>query len=118
MDRIQHKLAMEFFRGEIKSSAKRLSHNKMALRQNQHDASTGLPGNAHSYDTSGEKPMYWVSSPIYYDKKWITGLHIVYAEIRGKSHLTEERKVNYVKDIKIARKRMEEYIAAKQVAVV
>jgi hypothetical protein len=50
MDRTQHKLAMEFFRSEIKTLAKRLEINKQALRLNQRSASQGLPGNAYTYD--------------------------------------------------------------------
>jgi methionine synthase II (cobalamin-independent) len=118
MDRTQHKLAMEFFRSEIKTLAKRLEINKQALRLNQRSASQGLPGNAYTYDISGEKYWYRAENVIRNDKARITALHVVYGELRGKPHLIEEKKEQYVSDIEISRKRMEEYIEKKQVALV
>jgi hypothetical protein len=117
MDKAQHKIAMEFFRSEIKKLAKRLEINKQALRHNQSSISKGQSPVA-DYDTSGEKYWYCAEAAIRNDKKWITALHTVYAEIRGKSHLPAEKREAYVQSIEAARKRMEEYIAAKEVAVV
>lgn len=117
MDRTQHKLAMEFFRSEIKTLAKRLEINKQALRHNNRSASLGQSQVA-DYDKSGEKYWYYAENAIRNDKARITALHVVYGELRGKPHLIEEKKEQYVSDIEISRKRMEEYIEKKQVALV
>jgi hypothetical protein len=113
MNRIEHKLAMEFFRSEIKFLARRLNTNKQAHRLNQSSISKGQSPVA-IYDTSGEKYWYSVTGAIRNDKTRITALHIIYAEIRGKVHVNEEKKKEYVKNIEIYRKRMEEYIKEKQ----
>jgi hypothetical protein len=66
-------------------------------------------------------PMtYWycAENAIRNDKARITALHVVYGELRGKPHLIEEKKEQYVSDIEISRKRMEEYIEKKQAAIV
>ena len=118
MDRTQHKLAMEFFRSEIKTLAERLAHNKQALRRNQRSASTGLPGNAYTYDTSGEKYWWCAENAIRNDKYRITSMHIAYGWVRGKRHLNEEREKEYVQSSEIIRKRMEEYVKEKQAALV
>ena len=118
MDITQHKLAMEFFRSEIKTLAERLAHNKQALRRNQRSASTGLPGNAYPYDTSGEKYWWCAENAIRNDKDRITCMHIAYGWVRGKRHLNEEREKEYVQSSEIIRKRMEEYVKEKQAALV
>ena len=117
MDRTQHKLAMEFFRSEIKTLAKRLEINKQALRHNNRSASLGQPQVA-DYDKSGEKYWYCAENAIRNDKARITALHVVYGELRGKPHLTEEKKEEYVSGIQNSRKRVEEYIEKKQAAIV
>jgi len=118
MDKIQHKLAMEFFRSEIKTLAERLANNKLALRHNQRIASKELNEPSKDYDTSGEKYFWCAEQAIRNDKERITAMHIVYGEIRGKPHLTEEKKKDYVPLIEATRKRMEEYVSQKQAAVV
>jgi len=117
MDRTQHKLAMEFFRSEIKTLAKRLEINKQALRHDQRSASLGQPQVAE-YDKTGEKYWYCAENAIRNDKARITALHVVYGELRGKPHLIEEKKEQYVSDIEISRKRMEKYIEEKQASIV
>jgi hypothetical protein len=118
MDKTQHKLAMEFFRSEIKTLAKRISQNKTALRHNQRVASKGLDDPYKEYDKTGERYWWCAEQAIKNDKSVITALYILYAEIRGKKHLSEEKRQNYVSLIEVARKRMEEYIAQKQATLI
>jgi hypothetical protein len=118
MNKTQHKLAMEFFRSEIQILAKRIFHNKQALRHNQRIVSKGLDEPTKEYDKTGEKYWWCPEQSIVNDKWMITGLHIVYGELRGKPHLTEEKKKNYVSLIETIRKRMDEYIASKEAALV
>ena len=118
MDKAKHKIAMEFFRSEIKTLAERLAKNKTALRHNQRIASKGLDDPLKQYDTSGEKNFWCAEQAIRNDKERITAMHIVYGDLRGKSHLNEEKKKLYAALIEATRKRMEEYITAKEVAVV
>lgn len=118
MDRIQHKIAMEFFRSEIKTLAERLAKNKLAHRHNQRIASKELNEPAKEYDRTGEKYWWCAENAIRNDRSRITALLVVYAEIRGKSHITEEKRKEYVSLIEATRKRMEEYISKKQIAVV
>jgi hypothetical protein len=114
MDKTQHKLAMEFFRGEIKTLAKRISHNKNALRLNQRITSKGLDEPLSEYDASGTAYKYYVpESLILTDKINITAFHIVYGELRGKAHLPEEKKKEYDSICENVRKRMEKYIEEK-----
>lgn len=118
MDKTQHKIAMEFFRSEIKKLAKRLSTNKLALRQNQRSISKGQTP-VCEYDKTDEK--YWSCGEIAImkDKRQITALHIVYGEVRGKCHFSEkEKEIGYAYAIEIVRKRMEEYIKQKQASLV
>lgn len=117
MDRIQHKLAMEFFRSEIKFLARRLATNKQALRRNQSSISKGQSPVA-VYDTSGEKYWYCAEAAIRNDKYRITCMHIAYGQVRGKRHLNEEREKDYAESSEIVRKRMEEYVKEKQAALV
>lgn len=119
MDKAQHKLAMEFFRSEIKKLSKRLIYNKNALRCNQRIASKKLEDPLTEYDKSGMAYKYYVpESIIYVDKENITAHHIVYGELRGKAHLPEEKKGKYASLCKIVNNRMEEYIKEKQVVMV
>jgi hypothetical protein len=113
MDKIQHKLAMEFFRSEIKKLVKRLVTNKSALRHNQQSLSKGQPQVAN-YDTTGERYWYCAEGAIRNDKTRITSLHIIYGELRGKPHLTEEKKKEYATACEAIRKRLDEYIKEKQ----
>lgn len=118
MDRTQHKLAMEFFRSEIKTLAKRIDTNKQALRHNQRSESKGQLQVAE-YDKSGEKyTWYCAENAIRNDKDRITAMHIAYGQIRGKPHLNEEREKEYAESSEVIRKRMEEYVKEKQAALI
>jgi hypothetical protein len=117
MDKIQHKLAMEFFRSEIKSLAERLSCNKKALRLNQRSASLGQPQVA-IYDRCDIPPPFYPEHHIRYDRALITALHIVYGEVCGKCHILDKKKEEkYVHVAKTCRNRMEKYIKEKQDAL-
>lgn len=118
MDKTQHKIAIEFFRCEIKTLAKRISHNKTALKHNQRVASKGLDDPCKEFDMTGEQYWWCAEAAIKHDKARITALHILYAEIRGKKHLLEEKRQNYDTYIENARKRMEDYVTQKQAALV
>ena len=119
MDKTQHKIAMEFFRSEIKTLAERLSKNKAALRHNHRVASKGLNEPTKEYDKTGTVYKYYsAESIIDLDRHAITALHILYGELRGKPHLPEEKKEEYVSTINADRKRMEKYIKEKQDALV
>jgi hypothetical protein len=115
MNKIKHKLAIEFLRLEIKKISNRIKINKQALRNNQRSASLGQPQVAE-YDKS-ESNWYCAEYAIYSAKKTVTAFLIVYAEIRGKLHLPEERIKDYAGYVEAARKRMDEYVEKKQVAL-
>jgi hypothetical protein len=118
MDRTQHKLAMEFFRSEIKTLAKRIDTNKQALRHNQRIVSKKLDEPTKEYDKSGERYWWCAENAIRNDKDRITCMHIAYGQLRGKPHLNEEREKEYAESSQVIHKRMEEYVKEKQAALV
>lgn len=111
MDRIQHKLAMEFFRSEIKSLSERLSHTKHALRHNQRIISLGLSEPTIAYKPTKNLYCYCPEHIIRSDKFSITCLYIAYATLRGKTHIPKEKVLpHHVKELEAITARMEEFI--------
>ena len=113
MDKQTYIIARNFFRGEIKTLAERIKHNKYAYRENQRIASKGLEKPDIAY--IGAKHNWEIHWVIASDKANITALHILYAKLRGKQHV-KERENAYSKNFEAINKRMEEYIAKEQVA--
>jgi hypothetical protein len=115
MDKTQHKIAMEFFRSEIKSLVKRLIQNKKSHRLNQRCKSHEQP-QVGEYDKTGERYWFNTETSIYNDKRLITAIHITYGNVRGKSHISDkEKEKQYDEMVKVCYQRMEKYIREKNV---
>lgn len=118
MNTTQHKLAMGFFRSEIKTLSKRIDTNKQALRNNQRIVSKRLGEPINEYDKTGERYWWCAENAIRDDKNRITVMHIAYGQMRGKPHLNEESEKEYVESSEVIRKRVEEYVKEKQDALI